>query len=122
MMRHKILSALVAIVASVPTAGMADAAHEASALAWMDQNPSTLAIRILPNDETLVVSLDRESDADVKCGSLSGPFVAYVIDGSNRTIRVGCWRMTAPGMQVNWPNGEVSEIDMADVIVNPALD
>jgi hypothetical protein len=122
MMRHKALNVLVFLVAAVPLPGMADAAHEASALAWMDGHPSTLAISILQNDETLVLTLHRESEADVRCDVLEGFLVAYIVDGRNQTIRVGCWHMADPGVKVDWSDGEVDEIDMAAFIVNPKLD
>lgn len=119
MKNHAIITAAFAATLLAPQA-RADAAHEASAMALLDDS-TVMAISILPNDETLILSKKYEAPG-LKCEILKGWFLAYILDGGLNSTRAGCFHLTDDGMLIKWQDGEATEIEMADVIVNRRRD
>lgn len=115
-----ILSTLtITAVLSVADA-RADAMHEAMAMALLD-DATVMAMSLMPDDNTLIFSKTVEAPG-LTCDFTRREFIAYVVDGSVTTTRYGCWHFSGEGFQIKWQDGEVTAVDMADVVVNMRSD
>ena len=82
---------------------------------------TVMAMSLMPDDNTLILSRTVEAPG-LTCDFTRREFIAYVVDGSVKTTRYGCWHMTDNGVQVEWQDGETTQIEMADVIVSRRRD
>jgi hypothetical protein len=120
MKNYAMLCALALTAILFAPQARADAVHEAVAMSLMDE-AKAMAMSLLPNDETLILSKDRDAPG-FQCETIKGHFVAYVVNGSNERTRYGCFHLTDDGVQIKWQDGEVTDTPMADVIVNRRRD
>jgi hypothetical protein len=120
MKNHAVLCALALTASLFAPHARADAAHEASAMALLDDS-RVMAISILLDSHTLILSKDYEVPG-LKCEILEGWFLAYILDGYLNSTRAGCFHLTDDGIKIKWQDGGATEIEMADVIVNRRRD